>query len=70
MPGDVEDPSKTAQVESIQLSLLPGAKSPGLAAQGTSSTDLDLCMLRQFVVGTHSLCQSGHGGSFLANALV
>ena len=55
LPGDVEDASETAHMKSIQFSLLQVVKSPELAAvkkcaQNAGSVDLDLCMLRQFVV--------------------
>ena len=71
----LSDDVETAHVESIPLSFLPGVESLGLAAvqkgaQDASSVDLDLCMFGQFVVGSYSLCQSGHGGRCPASAPV
>ena len=70
LPGNVQDTSEIAHAESIQFSLLPGVKSPRLAAvkkcaQDTGSVGLDLCMLCQFIVGPYSLCQPGHGDTAL-----
>ena len=75
LPGDVQNASEAAQVKSIELSLLSGTQCPGLAAiqesaHDAGSVDLDLCVHGQFAVVPCFLCQSGHGGSCLADAPV
>ena len=61
-------------MKSIELSLLSGTQCPGLAviqesAHDAGSVDLYLCVLSQLAVPCF-LCQSGHGGSCLADAPV
>ena len=75
LPGDFEYASETTRVEDVQLPLLSGAKSPGIAAvqqcaHDASSVYLDLGMFRRHFVGPYSLCHSRKGGSCLADALV
>ena len=75
LPGDVRNASVIAHVKSIELSFLSGTQCPGLAAiqEGThnaGSVGLDLCVLSQIAVVPCFLCQSGHSGSYLADAPV
>ena len=54
---------------------MSGSQGPGLialqeGAEGTGSVDLDFCVLSQLVFGPYSLCQTGHGRSCFADALV
>ena len=75
LPGDVENAPEKAQVEDVQLSLLSGAKGPGLTAvqkcaHDASSVDLDLGMYHKFLIVPNYLCQSRNVASCLADALV
>ena len=74
-PGDVQNASKAAHVTCIELLLLSGTQCPRLnakqeGAHDIGSVDLDLCVFSQLAVVTCFLCQSGHGGSCLADVLV
>ena len=62
-------------MKSIELSLLSGTQCPELAAiqesaHDAGSVDLDICVHGQLAVVPCFLCQSGHGGSCLADAPV
>ena len=75
LPGDVQNASEFAHVNSIELLLLSGTQCPVLTAMqerahDVGSVDLDPCVLSQLAVVPCFLCQSGHGGSCLADAPV
>ena len=75
LPGNVQNASELVHAKNIELSLLSDTQCPGLTAiqegaHDASSIDLDLCVLSQLAVVPCFLCQSGHGGSCLADAPV
>ena len=75
LPGDVQNVTETAHVERIELLFLSGSQGPGHTAvqegaEGAGSVDLDFHLLSQLAVGPYSLCQTGHGRSCFADALV
>ena len=75
LPGDTQDASEATHVEGIEFLVLQNVQGPGLTAiqecaHDAGTVDLDLAVLRQFVVGPHSIGQSGQGGGCLADAIV
>ncbi len=72
---NVQDVSEAAHRKGIELSLLSSVQDPGLTAvlegvHGTGSVDQDLSFLCQPAAVPYFLCQSGHRGSCLTDALV
>ena len=75
LSGDFQNALEAAHVKCIELLLLSSTQCPGLiaiqeGAHDAGSVDLDLCVLSQHAVVPCFLCQSGHGGSCLADAPV
>ena len=75
LPGDLQYETETVHVECMKLLFLLGSQGPELiaiqeGAEGTGSVDLDFGVLSQLVISPFSLCQTGHGRSCFADALV